>query len=234
MPHQRLDQRAPRIPDLDTLVPTPRRQELAAAARGRCLLQPGHAGQVHVRGRGSKGTTLDHMFVAQERRLHFPAPCIPQPRHLIIPRRQQPAAVEARAHGADPIAMAPQCFHAVPRRDIPDPQAFIPTRAHQQIAARRRPRRAAGHEPHRGNTVIVPGQRADVLVLLAGIPQLYGEIVAAARQQHPSAGAAVVAVQHAVRVALDRAFQFSEFPVPDLEGAVFGGGGEGGKSGVEG
>ena len=82
--------------------------------------------------------------------------------------------------------------------------------------------------------MIVAGERADVLVFLARVPQFHRQIVAAAREQHPSARAAVVAVQHAVRVALDRAFQLAELPVPDLEGAVFGGCRERGEGWVEG
>ena len=222
--HQRLQQRAAPVPQLDRLVSAPRRHELRRAARRRRLLEAGQRGKMLVAGGRRDGHALDDVVVADELALLVAAGGVPEPRGLVVAAAEQPAAVGGGRHVADPVAVAAHRLDAVARRDVPQPQRAVARRARQQVPALRAARRPRRHEPHRAHAVVMPRQRPRVLVPVRRVPQLDRQVGAAARQQRSSARAAEVDVQHSLSVPFQCSLQLAQFPVPDLDCRVFGAG----------
>ena len=104
--HERFYQRAARVPDLDAFVPGARGEEFAATAARRGFFESRERGEVRVAGRGGESAAFDDVLVAEERGFHVPRPRVPESSRLVVPRREEPAAVETGGDVAHPVGMA--------------------------------------------------------------------------------------------------------------------------------
>ena len=133
VPNERLDQRASRVPDLNALVPRPRRDELRRAASGRRFLQAGEGGEVGVCGGRGDGAAFDDVFVPEEGSFCLAGRGVPEAGCLVVTGGEEPAAVEARGDVADPVGVAAERLHAVAGRDVPDAEGFVARGGDEQV-----------------------------------------------------------------------------------------------------
>lgn len=234
VPRQRLDQRAARVPQLDALVAGARGEELAGAAGRGGFPLAGEGGEKRVGGCGREGAAFDDVLVAKERGFDVAGGGVPQAGGLVGAGGEEPAPVEAGRDVADPVRVAAQRLHAVAGRDVPDAEGLVAGGGDEEVAGGGGAGGAGGDEAHGGDGVVVAGEGARVFVFVGGVPELDGEVGGARGEEGAAAGAAVVDVEDGFGVAFDGAFELAELPVPDLDGCVFGAGGEGGENGVEG
>lgn len=83
---------------------------------------------------GGESAAFDDVLVAEEGGFDIAGAGVPEACGLIVAGGEEPAAVEAGGHVADPVGVGAKRFYAVACADVPDAEGFVARGGDEEVA----------------------------------------------------------------------------------------------------